>query len=122
MRHLKKKNNLNLNPAARKALLRNLATNLVLYEKIITTKARAKAVKSFTERLITTGKVDNLANRRKLLKVFFVKKAVNKVIDILGPRYKDRKGGYTRIIKLDSRKGDGAEMVQIEFIKPEVKE
>jgi large subunit ribosomal protein L17 len=117
MRHLKKTKKLDRSSAARKALLQNLATSLIIYEKVKTTKAKAKAVQSLVEKLVTIGKVNNLTNRRKLLKKLYLKKAVNKVLEVLGPRYKDRKGGYTRIVKLGQRKGDGAEIVQIEFIK-----
>lgn len=116
MRHLKKGKILDRKTAARQALLQNLAQNLVIYEKIKTTQAKAKAVQPLVEKLITTGKINNLTCRRKLLSKLYLKKSVNKILEVLGPRYKDRKGGYTRIIKLGRRKGDGAEMAQIEFV------
>ncbi len=116
MRHLNKGKILDRKKAPREALLRNLATSLVIYEKIKTTKAKAKVIKPIVERLITAAKSNNLTARRQLLKVLYHQKAVKKALEVLGPRYKDRKGGYTRIIKLNRRQGDGAEMVQIEFV------
>lgn len=117
MRHYKKHNKLNQAVAARQAIVKNLAGSLVIYEKIKTTKAKAKMVKPFVEKLVTIGKINNLTNRRKLLQKLYLKKAVDKILEVLGPRYRQRNGGYIRMVKLDQRKGDGAEMVQIEFIK-----
>ena len=116
MRHRNTTKTLDRKAASRNALLRSLATNLVLYEKIKTTEAKAKAMKPFVEKLITKGKSGDLHARRELLKVLYVDSAVEKVLKELSPRYKDRKGGYTRIIKLGHRQGDGAKMVQIEFV------
>lgn len=116
MRHRKKGKILGREKASRKALLRNLATSIIIYEKVKTTKAKAKAVKPVVEKLVTTAKKNDLTSRRKLLKVLYHKKAVNKALEVLGPRYKERKGGYTRIINLGNRAGDNAEMVQIEFV------
>jgi len=116
MRHQKKGKILDRKMEPRKALMRNLATSIIIYEKVKTTKAKAKAVKPFVEKLITTAKTNDLTARRKLLEILFHKNAVKKALEILGPRYKDRKGGYTRIINIGPRAGDGAEMVQIEFV------
>ncbi len=116
MRHRKKGKTLDRKAAPRRALLKNLATSLVLYEHIKTTKAKAKAVKSYVERLITAGKPKTLHARRELLKKLTTPSAVEKVLTELSPRYKERAGGYTRIIKLGYRAGDAAEMVQIEFV------
>jgi large subunit ribosomal protein L17 len=116
MRHQKKGKILDRTKQPREAMLKSLATSLVIYEKVKTTKAKAKVVRSIVEKLITTAKNNNLTARRKLLQGLYHKKAVNKALEVLGPRYKERKGGYTRIIKLGTRKGDGAEMVQIEFV------
>jgi large subunit ribosomal protein L17 len=116
MRHRKEKKILDRKKGPRKALLRGLATNLVMYEKIKTTAAKARTVKSIVERLITKGKMNNLATRRALRKYLYLDNAVKKVLEELSPRYKDRKGGYTRIIKLASRQGDAAKIVQIEFV------
>ena len=117
MRHRSKKKILDRKKAPRKALLRGLATSIILYEKIKTTEAKAKAVKPIVEKLVTTAKKNDLTTRRKLLSVLYHKNAVNKALEVLGPRYQDRPGGYTRIVKLGKRQGDGAEIVQIEFVK-----
>ncbi|MEK7665483.1 MAG: 50S ribosomal protein L17 [Patescibacteria group bacterium] len=101
----------------RNALLRGLAQSVVLYEKIQTTEAKAKAVRPIVEKLITTGKIDTLTSRRKLLSFFGQQDLpVKKVLEVLGPRYKSRDGGYLRIQKIGPRKGDGAKTVQIEFV------
>jgi len=116
MRHRIKGKILSRTKESRKALLRNLATSIIIYEKVKTTKAKAKAVKPMVEKIITRAKTNDLNSRRKLLEILFHKKAVNKALEVLGPRYKDRKGGYTRIINLRRRQGDNAEIVQIEFV------
>lgn len=116
MRHRHKTKTLDRDKESRKALLRSLATSIIIYEKIKTTKGKAKAVKPMVEKLITTAKKNDLNARRKLLSVLYHKKAVDKALEVLGPRYKERKGGYMRIINIDNRKGDNAEMVQIEFV------
>ena len=85
-------------------------------KKIKTTQAKAKEVSGFTEKLITKAKKGDLASRRFLLK-FFSKDIVKKMIDEIAPQYKDRKGGYTRIIKLGPRKSDGAKMAIIELVE-----
>lgn len=100
----------------RKVLLRNLALSLVKSEKIKTTLAKAKFLKPTIEKLITVGKKNDLSSRRKLLSFFQDEKIVKKIIDEISPRYKERKGGYTRIIKAGQRKGDGAEMAIIELV------
>lgn len=117
MRHRRKGKTLDRNRAARKALLRNLATSLVLYEHVNTTLAKAKAVKPIVEKLITTGKNKTLVARRKLASYLTIESAVNKVLEELGPRYAQRPGGYLRIIKLGARQGDGAEIAQIQFVE-----
>jgi large subunit ribosomal protein L17 len=117
MKHRRVGKTLDRNATARRALLRNLATSLVLYEHINTTLAKAKAVRPLVEKLITRGKEKTLANRRELLKTLTVESAVNKILEELGPRYASRKGGYTRIIKLGARKGDGADVAQIQLVK-----
>ncbi len=108
MRHQRKGKTLDRNSTARKALLRNLATSLILHEHVNTTLAKAKAVKPVVEKLITTGKQKTLTSRRKLASYITIESAVNKVLEELGPRYAERKGGYLRIIKLGQRQGDGA--------------
>ncbi len=116
MRHRHKGKTLDRKKAPRQALLRGLATSVVVYEKVKTTTAKAKAVRPLVEKLVTIAKKNDLNARRQLLEVLYHKKAVNKALEVLGPRYKDRKGGYTRIIKIGNRHGDGAEISQIEFV------
>jgi large subunit ribosomal protein L17 len=98
-------------------LLRSLATSVILYENVNTTVAKAKAVRGMVERLITRGKVKSVVNRRALMKTLLQENAVRKILEELGPRYATRPGGYTRIIKLGARKGDGAEIAQIQLVK-----
>jgi large subunit ribosomal protein L17 len=117
MKHNRKGKTLDRSAGPRKALLRNLATSLVLYEHINTTLAKAKAVKPIVEKLITGGRIKTLASRRKLAAYLTTESAVNKVLEELGPRYAKRTGGYTRIIKLGQRQGDGAEIAQLQFVK-----
>ncbi len=116
MKHNRKGKTLDRKAGPRKALLRGLATSLVLYEKMNTTLAKAKAVRPLVEKLITTGRKKTLTARRQLHKVLTVESAVNKVLEELGPRYATRSGGYTRIIKLGRRQNDGAEIAQIQFV------
>ena len=117
MRHRRVGKTLDRKSGPRLALMRNLATSLVLYEHANTTLAKAKAVKPIVEKLITTGKIKTLVSRRKLAAYLTVESAVNKILEELGPRYAERKGGYLRIIKLGTRQGDGAEVAQIQFVK-----
>jgi large subunit ribosomal protein L17 len=117
MKHRKKKTTLDRKAGARRALLRGLATSVVLYENVNTTLAKAKAVRPVVERLITVGKKKTLDSRRRLARTLTVESAVNKVLEELGPRYAERAGGYTRIIRLGRRKGDGAEIAQIQLVK-----
>lgn len=116
MRHANKKKILDRKKAPRRALLRSLATSLILYEKIKTTQAKAKALRPFIEKLIAKGKSNNLQARRALKRVLYQDNAVKKVLEVLSPRFKDRKGGYTRIIKFGTRSGDAAKMAIIEFV------
>lgn len=97
-------------------MLKNLAASLVLYEKVRTTEAKARLVRPYVERLITTAKQPTLAHRRQLLAKLPGEGPVKKLLEVLGPRYQDRRGGYTRTVKLGTRVGDQARVVQIEFI------
>lgn len=117
MRHNKKGKVLGRKKGPREALLRNLAQSVILYENVNTTLAKAKAVKPLVEKLITVGKKNTLNSRRALSRVLTIESAVNKILQELGPRYASRPGGYTRIIKLGSRQGDGAEVAQLQLIK-----
>ena len=101
----------------RMALYRNLVTDLLRYEKIITTEAKAKEARIFADKMITLGKRGDLHARRRALGFVYDKKVVDKVFAELGPRYASRPGGYTRVIKLEPRSGDGAKMAQLELVE-----
>jgi large subunit ribosomal protein L17 len=116
MRHRNKNKILDRKKGPRELMLRNLASSIILYEKVKTTQAKAKAVKPLVEKMITSAKAGDLAARRGLIKVLLQKNSVKKTMEVLADRYKERPGGYTRIVKLGTRKGDGAEMVQIELV------
>ncbi|MBM3250840.1 MAG: 50S ribosomal protein L17 [Candidatus Nealsonbacteria bacterium] len=115
MRKLKKGRKLSRERNQRRALLKLLAANLFLREKIRTTEAKARELSPFAERFITRAKKGDLNSRRILLR-YLPKNLVKKLVDQIGPRYKNRKGGYTRIIKLGPRKSDGAKMTIIELV------
>lgn len=97
-------------------MLRNLASSIIIYEKVKTTEAKAKAVRTLLDRMITVAKAGDLTARRRLLATLPQTLAAKKAIEVLGERYKERPGGYSRIVKLGARQGDGAEMVQIELV------
>ncbi|MEA3449562.1 MAG: 50S ribosomal protein L17 [Patescibacteria group bacterium] len=117
MRHRVKTKKLDRKKASREMMLRNLAASVLIYEKVKTTKAKANVVRSLVEKIITIAKKDNLEARRRIIKKLPQKMAVKKTMEVLGKCYQDRNGGYTRIVKLDNRTGDGAEMAIIELIK-----
>jgi len=117
MRHKVAGRKLTQSSAHRKSLYRNLVTDLLNYEKITTTEAKAKEIRGLAERMITLGKEGGLHSRRQALSFIFNEKISEKVFTELAPRYAERPGGYTRIIKLGPRLGDGAPMVQIELVK-----
>ena len=116
MRHRNATKTLGRRTSSRIAMLTSLAASIILHEKVKTTETKAKVVRSLVERSITDGKKSTLASRRNLMKRFASENPVNKILDVLGPRYMDRNGGYTRIIKMGTRKGDGAPVVQIELV------
>ena len=116
MRHRKNKKTLGRSATARKALLRDLATALFTYEKIETSMGRAKVARPVIEKLITTAKKNTLAARRELLGYFTTDQTVNKLFEVIVPRYQTRTGGYTRMTKLGQRQGDAAETVLIELV------
>lgn len=116
MRHRKNKKILSRHTSARKALVRDLVTSLVTYEKIETTIARAKVTRPAVEKLVTLARRSDLAARRALIAYFTTEQPVKKLLEVLGPRFKDRTGGYTRITKLGARKGDAADLAMIEFV------
>ncbi len=116
MRHRNTTKTLKRATAARKALLRDLATSVVVYEKIRTTEGKAKALKPVLEKLITKAKKGDLTARRQMIAFFTTKGPVNKMMEVIGPRYKTRDGGYTRMTKLGKRQGDAAEEVLFELV------
>lgn len=121
MRHKKSKGILDRDKASRKAMMRSLAESLIITEKITTTEAKAKNLRSYVEKLITLGKTENVINRRAAIKSLYTEQAVKKLF-VLGARFKDRPGGYTRISKIGNRKGDNAPMVRIELVSQDGKE
>lgn len=106
--------------AQRKALMRNLAAQIILHEKITTTLPKAKEVRPILEKLITRAKTDSVANRRQVARYLSNNdKSLEKLFVELGPLYKERNGGYLRIIKVGNRKGDNAEIAQIQLLDTE---
>ena len=121
MRHLKSGFKLGKQPAHRRAVLRNLVTNLIVNERITTTILRAKATRRLAEKMITLGKRDTLHTRRQAAAFLQTPVATKKLFADLAPRFADRPGGYTRIIRRGWRVGDGAELAILEFIGSELK-
>jgi large subunit ribosomal protein L17 len=120
MRHNKSGKRLGRNTPHRTAMLRNMVTSLFDHEKITTTDARAKELRKVADRMITLGKRGDLHARRQVLNVIRDQKVVAKLFDQIGPRYKDRPGGYTRIIKIGSRLGDNAPQSIIALVEEEM--
>jgi large subunit ribosomal protein L17 len=116
MRHLKSGRKLNRTSSHRWALMRNLITSLLRDERIQTTDPKAKEVRRWADRVITLGKQGSLHARRQALGIVFDKAVVRKLFDTLAPRFKDRPGGYTRIIKIRRRRGDAAPISLIELV------
>lgn len=100
----------------RLALFRGLVTDLLKHEQIRTTEAKAKAIRPLAEKMITLGKSGSLASRRRVLAYVYDKDVAGKLFEELASRYRERPGGYTRIVKLGPRKGDGAPVVQLELV------
>jgi large subunit ribosomal protein L17 len=121
MRHLKSGSKLGKQPAHRRAVLRNLVTNLIEKERIHTTILRAKATRRIAEKMITLGKRDSLHARRQAAAFLMTPGATEKLFKDLAPRFADRPGGYTRIIHVGWRLGDGADLAILEFIGSELK-
>ena len=120
MRHRKAGVKLKRDIGARRALLRGLVTNVIEEERITTTVPKAKAAKPLVEKMITLAKEDNPHRRRQAAGFLLTSDAVNKLFDKLGPRFNQRNGGYTRIVKLGWRKGDGAETAKLELVGSEL--
>jgi len=117
MRHKVAGTKLGRSSGHRRAMYRNLVTDLLGYEKITTTEAKAKEVRSLAEKMITLGKAGDLNSRRQALAFITDNRVTEKVFNELASRYAERPGGYTRIIKLGPRLGDGAAMVKLELVK-----
>lgn len=116
MRHRRAGRRLNRTASHRKALFGNLAASVLQHKQIRTTTAKAKAVRTTVERLITFAKGGTLADRRRALKVLPDRQAIKTLFDEIAPNYADRNGGYTRVIRLGRRQGDGAEMAILELV------
>jgi len=121
MRHLRSGSKLGRQPAHRRATLRNLVTNLIEKERIQTTLLRAKATRPLAEQMITLGKRDSLHARRQAAAFLTTPEATRKLFADLAPRFAERSGGYTRIVRTGWRIGDGAELAILEFIGSELK-
>ena len=116
MRHRKAGRQLGRDSAHRRALYRNLVTELLRYERITTTDAKAREIRPIAEKMITLGRRGDLHARRQALRYIYDRYVVEKVFDDLAPRMADRPGGYLRITRLEPRKGDGAKMAVIETV------
>ena len=122
MRHRTAGRKLNRTTSHRLMMLRNMVTSLLDHERIETTEAKAKEVRSLAERLITLGKRGDLHARRQALRIITNKKVAHKLFTEIAPRFAGRNGGYTHIFKTRNRQGDGAPLALIELIPPEIKE
>jgi large subunit ribosomal protein L17 len=122
MRHGNHRSKLNRTSEHRAALMRNLAVALITHERIRTTDAKAKQLRPFVEHLVTLGRDGTLHHRRLAFSELGKKEAVHKLFTVLGPRFAQRPGGYTRVVKADIREGDGAPMSFIEFVERTQKE
>jgi large subunit ribosomal protein L17 len=116
MRHMKSGRKLNRTQSHRKALFANMATSLIKHEQIVTTLPKAKELRRVTDKLITMGKKGDLHARRRAAAQLRDERMTKKLFDELGPRYKDRPGGYTRVLKAGFRQGDCAPMAVIELV------
>ena len=116
MRHQAHHGRLGVQPSHRRAMIRNMVTSLFKHERIKTTKTRAKEVRRYAEKMITLAKKETLASKRDVLGFVREREVVNKLFKTLIYRYSQRKGGYTRILKLGYRAGDGADMVFLELV------
>jgi large subunit ribosomal protein L17 len=120
MRHGRAGFKLKRDHSARRALLRNLVTSVITEERVATTIPKAKAVKPLVDRIITLGKRDTLHARRQAASYLMTPASVQKLFDKLAPRFSQRNGGYTRIVRLGFRKGDGAELCMLELVGSEL--
>src|SRR5215475_12357404 len=120
MRHRRGGYKLKRDIGARRALLKGLVTSVIEQERVVTTVPKAKAVKPLVEKMITLGKRDTLHSRRQAAAFLQTPACVKKLFDTLGARFGQRNGGYTRIVRLGPRKGDGAELAMIELVGSEL--
>ena len=120
MRHKYAGYKLKRTTSGRDSLLRNLVTSIIDTERVVTTVPKAKAVRPLVERMITLAKTDTLHSRRQAAMVLRTPASVKKLFDTLGTRFGQRNGGYTRIVRLGPRKGDGAEQAMIELVGSEL--
>lgn len=116
MRHRNSQKILGREKAPREMMLKNLAASIIIYEKVKTTEAKAKVVRSQVEKIITLAKRKDLTARRRIISLLPQKNAVKKAFEVLNERYKDRPSGFTRVVKIGRRAGDGASIVQIELV------
>src|SRR4029453_17153471 len=116
MRHRNAGRQLSRNTSHRRALLRNLVTSLLEHGRLMTTLPKAKEIRPLAERMITLGKQDDLSARRQVHSYLLKDATAQKVFSTIAPKFADRKGGYSRIIKLGNRKGDGADLAIIELL------
>jgi large subunit ribosomal protein L17 len=121
MRHRKGGSKLGRNPSHRRATLRNLVTNVIERERIETTLARARAARPLVEHMITLGKRDSLHTRRQAAAFLMTPTAVKRLFGEIGPRFSERPGGYTRIVRAGFRHGDNAEVAILELVGSEMK-
>ncbi len=117
MRHRKKGRKLSRTASHKKATMRNMATSLFRHERIETTTAKAKELRPYAERLITLARRGDVHSRRLAATKIQDREVLGKLFDEIAPRYMERPGGYTRVLKLGSRKGDAAEMSLIELVR-----
>jgi len=120
MRHQRAGFKLKRDVSARRALLRSLVTSAILEERIVTTVPKAKAAKPLVEKMITLAKRDTLHSRRQAAQFLLTPAAVQKLFEKIGPRFTQRNGGYTRIVRVGIRKGDGAETAMLELVGSEL--
>src|ERR1700676_2765779 len=120
MRHMRGGWKLKRDVGARRSLLRNLVTSVIEHERVVTTVPKAKAVKPLVDKMITLGKRDTLHSRRQAAAFLETPSSVKKLFDKLGTRFGQRSGGYTRVVRLGFRKGDGAEQAMLELVGSEL--
>ena len=121
MRHRRRTHRFGRNPKERRAMLENLVTSLLSHQQITTTLEKAKETKKLADRIITLGKDDTLSSRRMAFSYLQDHTVTSKLFKEVAPRFKSRTGGYTRILQLSRRKGDGAQMALLELTEKEIK-